>query len=148
MAAIKAKIHGVEVEGDVEDIAALILKLQGGGVTGAESIAPTPNHKFVSSEVAFKALRRRSLSLEQEAVLRTLKRNHPSWTTAEELQRVTSYTPSQLAGLLGAFGKRVYSTPGYIQGQWFFDQERDYEAGANKYRLPDSVLTAVTRANI
>jgi hypothetical protein len=145
---VKAKIHGVEVEGDVDDIAALILKLQTGGKLSGSAASGTSNHKFVSPEVAFRAIRRRSLSLEQETVLRTLKRNHPNWTTATELQGAISYTPSQLAGLFGAFGKRVYSTPGYIEGQWFFDQERDYDAGANKYRLPESVLEAVARANI
>ena len=144
---MKAKIRGVEVEGDVDDIAALILKLEG-RLTGDTDTAAAPRHKFVSADVAYKALRRRSLSLEQEAVLRTLKRNHPNWTSAEELQVATSYTSSQLAGLLGAFGKRVYATPGYVEGQWFFDQEKDYETGSNKYRLPDSVLAAVTRANI
>jgi hypothetical protein len=145
---MKAKIHGIDVEGDVDDIAALILKLQRAGAAAPSTPATSDASKFVSSDVAYKAIRRRSLSLEQEAVLRTLKRNHPGWTTAKQLQEALSYSPSQLAGLLGAFGKRVYATPGYLEGQWFFDQEWDYEEGANKYRLPEPVLAAVTRAKL
>lgn len=145
---MKAKIHGVEVEGDVDDIAALILKLQVNTVPLTDEFPTGPNQKFVSPEVAFRAIRRRSLSVDQETILRTLKRNHPNWTTATELQKALGYSPSQLAGLLGAFGKRVYATEGYVKGQWFFDQEWNYDEGSNQYRLPESVLAAVARANL
>lgn len=144
---MKARIGDVEIEGTAAEIAALIREFQGTAGLKSATDRPSPD-KFVSEEVAFRAVRRRPLSAEQEIVMRTLKANHPKWTTAVELQKATGYAPSQLSGLLGALGKRVYATPGYVEGTWFLDQEWSYEEGVTQYRLPEPVLAAVTRAGL
>lgn len=151
---MKARLGDIEVEGTVEEVASLIRSLQGSAIGGGDTregaVAPIPasSRKYVAEDIAFKVLKRRSLSREQIAMLKALKTNHPGWTTATELQRVTRYKPAQLAGLLGAFGKRVTATEGYRKGTWFFDQEWDYEQDCNRYRFPDAVLTAVSRAGL
>ncbi len=81
-------------------------------------------------------------------MLKTIKMNQPRWTSAIELQKATGYSPAQLAGLLGAFGRRVTGTPGYRQGSWWFEQEWSYDQGCNRYRFPESVSMAVTRAGL
>jgi hypothetical protein len=147
---VKAKIGDAEVEGTPAEIAELLRSLST-TLTPVTPASQRPNSfgkTFVDENVAFKVLKRRSLSLEQQAVLRTLAKNHPNWTLATELQRVTKYTPNQLAGLLGAFGKRVGSTEGYRTGTWFFEQEWNYETDCNQYKLPEAVLRAVQRAGL
>lgn len=143
---MKARFGSVEVEGPPHEIAALIRDMQGDG--GAVASPKRGGKAFVSEDVAFKVLKRRALSPGQTAMLKLLRRNHPSWTTAHDLQKATQYDANQLAGLLGAFGKRVAATEGYAQGTWFLDQEWDYEQDCNKYRLPETVLAAVGRAGI
>jgi hypothetical protein len=98
-------------------------------------------------EVAFRVLKRRPLSVAQAKLLATLLKNGDAWTTAKDLQKATKYNPSQLAGLFGAFGKRVTGTDGYEDGMSFFEWEWDYEADCYKYRLPDDVLKAVARVD-
>ena len=148
---MKARFGEVEVDGTVDEVAALIQQLRGDmspDGKAVDSASPDEPNKFISEEVAFRAFRRRPLSKQQELVVQTMIRNHPGWSTAAELQAATKYSPSQLAGLLGAFGKRVYATEGYKKGRWFLDQEWDYENGANKYRLPEAVLAAAKRAKL
>lgn len=148
---MKARFGTIEVEGEPAEIAALIRSLQPdlGEPAAGGSVADNGAGKtFVSEEVAFRVLKRRPLSREQTLILALLKNNHPAWTSAFELQKAAKYNGSQLAGLLGAFGKRIASTEGYKPGTWFFDQEWDYEQDCNRYRLPQSALAAVQRAGI
>jgi hypothetical protein len=49
---------------------------------------------------------------------------------------------------MGAFGRRVRNTPGYDQEAAFFFFEWDDEAGAWKYRLPDTVREALELENL
>jgi len=146
---MRAKIGSVEIEGTAEEISAVLRSLPLGTLDHSPLIeSAAKSGKFVPEELAFRVLKRRPLSSEQRPLLSLLARNHPSWTSAFELQKATKYKPSQLAGLLGAFGKRVTATNGYLAGMWFFDQEWDYEQDCNRYRLPEGVLNAVRRAGI
>ena len=99
--------------------------------------------EFVSVKVARLMLSRRVLSKQQLQVLRAIYKAHPNKVAAPDLQNLTGYTPSQFAGLMGAFGRRLTHTPGYIEPTWFFDQEWDYENGHNLYGLPETVREAM-----
>ena len=146
---MKAKIGSIEVDGTPEEIAALIRELpMGMSIATQPHSSAVPERKFVSEEVAFKVLKRRPLSIEQSAALSLMRKNHPNWTLAFDLQKATNYAPNQLAGLLGALGKRVGSTEGYVKNTAFLDQEWDYEKDCYRYRLPEGVLAAVKRAGL
>lgn len=142
---MKAKIGSVEVEGTPEEIASLMQLVSSESAVAKHD---QPGRNYVSEDVAFRALKRRPLLPTQGAVLAKLKANYPSWTLAKDLQKVTNYNRNQLAGLFGAFGKRVAATEGYVSNTWFFDVEWNYDADCYQYRLPPSVLSAVKRAGI
>jgi hypothetical protein len=144
---MRAQFGKIVVEGTTKEIADLIRELNDEQVSDFAAAADDDS-RWVSEDLAFRVLKRRALSPEQRAVLGKMKANHPAWTTFNELLEATGYSTSQLSGLLGAFGKRVYSTEGYEDDTYFFDQEWDYENDANRYRLPDSAYRAVIRAGI
>lgn len=98
---------------------------------------------YVTTRVARRVLSRRSLKPVQRQVLEALYRSHPEQLLASELQELTGYTASQFAGLMGAFGRRVTHTKGYEDGDYFFLQEWDHEAGCMRYGLPESVREAM-----
>lgn len=104
--------------------------------------------KWCSEEVAHRMLTRISLSVEQEIVLQRIYRAGDNWTSATDLQSATGYSTGQFAGLMGAFGRRLTHTPGYVTGTWFFDQEWDHDLGCNRYRLPVPARAALETANI
>ena len=104
--------------------------------------------EVVSEDVAFRMLKRRPLSDHQRALFKTLRQNYPDWTSAQNLQKATEYNPNQLAGLLGALGKRVSSTDGYVRGSLLLEYRWDYDDDCYYYRLPETVKSAVERAGI
>ena len=112
------------------------------GSTDSPSDSEGPK-KFVTVEFARRVLTRRQLSKGQKIALETLEGAYPEWVSRDELCAATNYTPNQLAGLMGAFGRRASHTQGYIQGSWLFDAEWDENAWAYRYRLPDSLLEAL-----
>ena len=143
---MKAKIGTVEVEGSPDEIFRLLWSMGLHQETKPPSSAQrSGDREFVSEKVAYRTLKRRPLSEHQKALFATLRQNHPDWTSATDLQKATKYNPNQLAGLLGALGKRVASTEGYIKGSVLLDYKWDYENDCWLYRLPDDVKAAVER---
>lgn len=57
------------------------------------------------------------------------------------LQNETGYTARQLAGMMGAFGRRVSDTPGFETGMNLFDWV--WADDGWHYGLPDTVRTAM-----
>jgi hypothetical protein len=104
--------------------------------------------EFVSSDVAFRALTRLKLGKETKAVLNRIYWGGEAWTAAGVLQEEIGYSPNQFAGLMGAFGRRLANTPGYVLHSAFFEQEWDAERACYLYRLPPSVKLAVEKARI
>lgn len=99
--------------------------------------------QFVSVEVARRVLSRRSLSREQRAVLKLIYHAHPNTVAASELQSKIKYSKPEFAGFMGAFGRRLARTKGYVDGTWFFDNNWDDDEMCNLYRLPESVREAM-----
>lgn len=144
------------VEGSPEEVIATVKGLEVQGATvdaAAPSAAPLAGQDdeekvFVTVDVARRVIYRRPLSDQQKTVFITLAKAHPNWVPAATLQQATNYTPAQFAGLMGALGRRLSHTEGYVEHSWLFDAEWDYEAGAYNYRLPDNVLDAVKREKL
>lgn len=113
-----------------------------------EALTPDADWEYVSSDVAFRALTRIKLGKETKSVLSRIYAMGEAWTTAADLQKEIGYSPSQFAGLMGAFGRRLVNTPGYVLHSAFFEQEWDGERSCYLYRLPPSVRLAVEKARI
>lgn len=146
---MKAKIGSVEVEGTAEEIAELLRTM---GIGGGDRLSG-PNLKpeqvrYPDESVAYDVLSRRPLSSLSKQLLQILQREYPGWSSAADLQREMNLTAMQLGGLLGALGKRANTTPSYRQGDWFLEQDWDYHAACNIYRLPEGVLQAVKRLTL
>ena len=148
---MRATIHGIEVDGTVAEISALIREH---GVIG--SVTPSirqasqedslqEDERFASEKIAFRALNRRPLSGAQRTLFRTLLEAYPNWTSASRLQEATEYGPNQLGGLLGATGRRLSQTQGYVAGSSMVEWMWNSDDNEYHYRLPTSVLAAVKR---
>ena len=103
--------------------------------------APGGQPRFIDETVARRFLTRRPLSPEQRMVLRLIYEAHPARVPAHTLQKKTKYTPRQLAGLMGAFGRRLANTPGFQKGDNFLDWR--WSDDGWHYGLPDSMRAAL-----
>ena len=149
------------VEGTVEEIREVIPMLQtftsGTTIFAPQSDDPKPasgpqqsgERKPVTVEFALRALTRRPLSKPQRKVLKALYDAHPKHLTSPALQEVAGYQSShQLAGLMGAFGRRLSNTAGFDENAVFFEWRQDDKTGIWEYRLADTVLQAFKRAGL
>lgn len=101
------------------------------------------NETFVTTEFARAALTRIPLSKPFRAVLAGLKKAHPEMVAVSELHEISQYDPSQFAGLMGAFGRRMKHTDGYDPEALFFTSDWDEEAEAWRYGLAATVVEAL-----
>jgi predicted transcriptional regulator with HTH domain len=130
-------------EGTPEELAALRRLLDASTPLARLSEPSSDGERlFVSPDVARSVLTRLPLSREQRAVVQFLYEQYPKWVWATDLQKKIGYNPSRFAGLMGAFGRRLTHTPGYVSSTWLFDTEWNAEKGCNRYRLPSSVHEA------
>lgn len=158
-------VRVVVIEGSPDEVTEVINNTQalGGGTPVASGQAqPKPEGEavneakpsngdettYVSEDIARRILTRRPLSKEQKIVLKTLAAAYPKYVSAPALHKATGYTSAQFAGLMGAFGRRVTHTEGFVEYTWFFDTEWDYEAGSYNYRLPETVFNAIKAEKI
>lgn len=145
-------------EGTPEEIAKAFPNLAGASqvsITEADSHRPIPSMAapnpsvgqgdtlFVTTDMARLVLKRRRLSPEMHIVLRALYEAYPSSVASEDLRDATGYDGAQFRGMMGAFGRRLSHTDGYVEGSWFFDQDWDYDEGAYEYSLPETVREAL-----
>lgn len=59
-----------------------------------------------------------------------------------ELAETLKYSSAQFRGMMGAFGRRMVHTDGFVEGMYFFDQEWIDNVGY-RYRLPETSQAAV-----
>ena len=149
---IHLRIEGTTAE--IGDILRALPQAATAGITAVEMTnaqarpaespeTPKADPRFVTTEFARRALTRRPLSKEMEAMLQALFEAHPKVLSQKTLLAIAGYdNPSRLAGALGAFGRRVANTEGYDRDAWFF--EYGWEDGLRTYRLPDTVREALT----
>lgn len=98
---------------------------------------------YVSLEVARAVINRRKLHDSQKAMLTAIYAAHPDPISALDLQALLSQTTAQFRGFMGAWGRRYTHTPGFVDGDWFFDQEWDDEQACYLYSLPETVREAM-----
>ena len=98
---------------------------------------------YVTTRFARRVLTRRPLSTSMRTLFQALYESHPDWSSALALHQVLDYRPAQLAGLMGAFGRRIANTEGFDSEAHFFDFRWNDEKGAWDYRLPKSVHEAL-----
>lgn len=152
------RADGSIIEGTAEEIAQYEAFLRFHGAPKAEPAAKPGSTQpadlsevdweFVSTDVAFRALTRIKLGKETKIVIGNVYNGGEKWTSASSLQRATGYSPNQFAGLMGAFGRRLVNTAGYVLHSAFFEQEWDDKQSCYIYRLPPTVRAAVEKARI
>lgn len=150
-AIMRVTINGFEVEGTPDEVAALIRAhsqvseepLHHKSDTNTE--LATEDERFASEKIAYRALRRRPLSVAQRALFRALLDAYPNWVSASALQAATNYNPNQLGGLLGAIGRRLSQTEGHALGSSIIEWAWDADENEYVYRLPAQVCAAVRR---
>lgn len=114
----------------------------------SDSGASIDEQKFVNVDVALRMLTRISLSVEQKQVLVAIYNAHPKPVSAATLQKLINYSTSEFAGMMGAFGRRLTHTEGYVSGRCFFDQHWDASIDCNQYKLPESAREAMRQAKL
>lgn len=139
-------------EGSPEEVVQALTAMQAvvpnSAIPPAPPVAPTEDvaegdKEFVTTDLARKVFKRRPLSDEQKKVIKLLANNYPEWTPITQMHAEVDYTPAQFAGLLGAFGRRLSHTEGYVPGSWLFDAIWDNKEGCWTYKLPETVYEAV-----
>ena len=121
------------------------VELTDAGVQATTSSETTePESRFVTTRFARRVLKRLPLSKPMKNVLRELCKAHPDWLSQAALRDTAGYEPSQYAGMMGAFGRRIANTEGYDSETRFFEWEWDDEEKTWYYRLPDTVREALT----
>lgn len=74
---------------------------------------------------------------------------HPKHLTSLTLQELVGYGSShQLAGLTGAFGRRLSNAAGFDENALFFEWQKDESTEMWEYRLEETVLEALSRARL
>jgi len=142
---------GSIIEGSPEELAqyeAFARSPERGDSSPAPVVSEGGDWEFVSTDVAFRALTRLKLGKQVRAVLRRVYLAGDKWTSAARLQKEIDYTPVQFAGLMGAFGRRVANTPGYVLNSSFWEYEWDGQQSCYLYRLPAPVRAALERARV
>jgi hypothetical protein len=119
--------------------------------SGGDKVKHSPtavDWEFVGADVGFRLLTRIKLAPKMTAILVDLHKKGEEWTSAKTLQSLVGYEPAQFAGLMGAFGRRVANTPGYVRGSSFFDYNWNDEENCYFYRLPPSSREAIEKARL
>ena len=148
----------IRVEGTTAEISDVLRALPGAATVHTTAVELTnagaqatpgpetlkPESGFVTTRFARRVLKRLPLSTPMKNVLRALYKAHPKRLSQATLQDVAGYQPSQYAGMMGAFGRRIANTEGYDSETQFFDWRQGDEEETWYYRLPDTVREALT----
>lgn len=151
-------MKAIFLEGSAEEISEALKRM---GVSSALGAVVTPQAAPAEPErggtqddaesghvplrVARKAITRRHMYPLQQKMLELIYNAGEGGILASDLQDELDYEPAQFRGLMGAFGRRVANTPGYADGDWFFDQEWQTGEQCYRYRLAGDPREAVRR---
>jgi predicted transcriptional regulator with HTH domain len=150
---MRATIDGVEIEGSPEEIAAVLTALRDPASVKSDSAkaaveSDPEDGNPITEDFAYRAIRRLPLSRLQRGLLLSLKKAHPKWVLASELQTALDTGPTSLGGVFGGLGRRVSATKGHQRGYNLWDWKWDDDEGQWAYRLPATVVTALNRAGV
>ena len=114
-----------------------------------EGIDDSGGKRFATVDFARKALTRLPLSPAQRAVLKALYDAGAEYVTTTEVVRAVGYQSGhQLAGLMGALGRRLANTKGFDENATFFEIRRNEAAAAWEYHLPANVRKALEQERL
>ena len=148
------KVRFVEVEGSPEEVMS-VSRLFGGssGPTGSEVSPPqspglsVPVNGVVSEDRVLKVLKRRELQPNIKKLLKALQQAGHKGMTSGEIADKLNLKTTQLAGVFGAFGRRVVTTPGWPAGVKILETSRD-EKGRRRYHLPTVLRGALDKLTL
>lgn len=151
-------MKAIVLDGSAEEISETLKRM---GISSAFGAVVTPSPEAAELEegaaeegaesgrvplrVARKVINRRHMYPLQQKMLELIYDAGDAGILATDLQDELDYEPAQFRGLMGAFGRRVAGTPGYADGDWFFDQEWEAEEQCYRYRLAGDPREAVRR---
>jgi hypothetical protein len=103
----------------------------------------------ISPELILRVLSRRPLSGKFRRALRALRDADAEGLTTTEIAAAAGITRAQLAGVFGAFGRRVANTSGWPEGISFVQYARsDDEEGEWRYWLSETVKGVLHGGNV
>jgi hypothetical protein len=152
------KVRLVEVEGDPEEVMR-VSKLFGASAEPQKEYAPVTersersqeeiphNGRAVTPELVLRVLTRRELHTNVKKALKALLRAGPKGLTSEELAKAVGIDRGQLAGVLGAFGRRIANTKGWPDSAKIIDRHRD-ETGRKRYQFSPVVRAALEKFDL
>ena len=123
-----------------------ITKSSGNGVSRFPKSDESPG-KFVTEDFAVHAMTRLELSQSLFSVLKKLFDTKTGFVSSDELYTASQYTPPQFAGMMGAFGRRMFHTKNYDEEAHFWDWQEASD-GSWEYRLPTTVRNAIEKVGI
>ena len=147
----------IRVEGTPEEVSDVLRALPGAEMLQTAAVELTDkvdslangsesakaDSSFVTTRFARRVLTRLGLSPPMRKLLTSLYEAHPDWLSLRTLHGITGYKPSQFAGLMGAFGRRMVNTEGYDSGLTFFQSKWNADEDTWDYRLPKTVCDAL-----
>ncbi len=133
---------------ETQDSVELVPEIAPSGHVGAKQDQGGLKDHQISVRVAKLALARRPLSPQVKAVLKLLSEAYPQLVPASRLKEVTGYSGAQLAGLLGAFGRRLVNTRGFVEGTDFWRYSFDHSNNTWHYGLWENSKEAVNQAGL
>jgi len=150
------KVRLVEVEGDPEEVLK-VRQLFGAvseyverpnGTSESREIPSVGLHNggSISVDGVLRVLTRRALHSNIKKVLKVLLQA-PKGVRSEELAKAVGIDRAQLAGVLGAFGRRIANTPGWPVGAHLIEVRRD-ENDRKRYHLPSLVRSALEKMDL
>lgn len=115
---------------------------RGSGNGGANSSQVTPS-------LVLRVLSRRRLKSNIRNVLKVLWKAGPKGLTTTEIAKAAGISRESLAGVFGAFGRRVANTPGWPEGVSFAEAAQgDDDQAEWHYWLPDVVRNVLDSGQI
>lgn len=150
---MRATVDGIEIEGTPEEIASVLATLRQPAIRKSDSAKAAVENEpesgnRIPEDFAYRAIRRLPLSKAQKSLLKTLKEASPKWTLSSELQKALNAGPTSVGGVFGGLGRRVSATKGHEIGYNLWDWKWDDDEGEWTYRLPTTVIAALTRAGV
>jgi hypothetical protein len=110
----------------------------------AEIQADAPRGQ-ITPEIVLRVLNRRSLSSSMRKVLKALVKAPTGGLTTSEIAEAVGISRAELAGVFGAFGRRVANTAGWPAGVAFAEYARDDDDDKARWRywLPQAFHEAL-----
>jgi len=147
------------LEGTPEEVIRVWNAMKGGAVdaksatitddaTALTSATAAPvNGAGITPDLILRVLTRRELSVPIRKELKVLIKAGDKGLTTTETAKAVGIDRGQLAGVNGAFGRRIENTDGWPSGVRIIERYRD-DAGVRRLRLPEAVRAALEKFDL